>query len=118
MAEMLLTLWPSYSYIHGNVVPPSNLRLERPLGDGHDTMPSVASHFAAGTLERGLPGLDMPALFLHGKGDPLPASTSIETAALIPGARVQLVEESGHFPWIEQRGVVRAAVEDLLREAG
>ena len=118
MAEMLLTLWPSYSYIHGSVVPPSKLRLERPLGDGGDTMPSVQAHFAARTLERGLRDLDLPALFIHGEGDPLPASASVETAALIKGARLRLVPESGHFPWLEQKGVVRAAVDDLLREAG
>ena len=118
MAEMLLTLWPSYSYIHGNVVPPGYLRLERPLDDGHDTMPSITAHFEAGTLERGLPGLELPALFLHGEGDPLPSSATVETAALIRGARVQLIPESGHFPWLEQKGVVRTAVQALLRAAG
>jgi proline iminopeptidase len=116
MAQILMTLWPSYSYVHGNVLPPVTLRLERPLGDDRDTMPSVAAHFQAGTLERGLPNLDLAALFLHGEGDPLPASGSIESAALIKGARVQLVEEAGHFPWIERPGVVRAAVEAFLRE--
>jgi pimeloyl-ACP methyl ester carboxylesterase len=118
MAEILLTLWPSYSYVHGNVVPPSFVRLERPLDDGHDTMPSVAAHFEAGTLEHGLPGLALPALFLHGEGDPLPSSASVDSAALIPGARVELIDESGHFPWLERKGVVRAAVEALLQDAG
>jgi pimeloyl-ACP methyl ester carboxylesterase len=116
MAQILMTLWPSYSYIHGNVLPPVTLRLERPLDDGGDTMPSVAAHFQAGTLERGLPSLDLPTLFLHGEGDPLPASGSTGSAALIKGARVQLIEETGHFPWIERPGVVRAAVEAFLYE--
>ena len=118
MAEILLTLWPSYSHAHGAAIPPGYLRLEQPLGDGGDTMPSVTAHFEARTLERGLPNLELPALFIHGEGDPLPPSASIETAALIPGARVQIVEECGHFPWLEQKGVVRAAVEATLRDAG
>jgi pimeloyl-ACP methyl ester carboxylesterase len=111
-----MTLWPSYSYVHGNVLPPQTLRLERPLDDEPDTMTSVRAHFEVGTLERGLPSLDLPALLLHGKGDPLPVSVSIDTAALIRGARVQLIEEAGHFPWLERPGVVRAAVEALLRD--
>ena len=114
MAEMLLTLWPSYSYVHGNVVPPGYLRLERPLGDGHDTVLSIAAHFEAGTLERGLPMLDLPALFLHGEGDPLPSRASVDTAALIRGARVEIIAEAGHFPWLERRGTVRAAVERMI----
>lgn len=118
MAQILMTLWPSYSYIHGNVLPPTSLRLERPLANGKDTMPSVVAHFRAGTLERGLPQLDLPALFLHGEGDPIPASASIESAALIKGARLELIPESGHFPWLERKGVVRAAVEALLSDAG
>ena len=28
MARILMTLWPSYSYVHGNVLPPTSLRLE------------------------------------------------------------------------------------------
>lgn len=116
MTQVLLALWPSYSYLHGLVLPPTPMHLEQPLADGNDTMPSVTAHFEAGTLERGLPGLDLPALFLHGEGDPLPSSASAQTAALIPGARIQIVEEAGHFPWLERPGVVRAAVEALLRD--
>jgi len=118
MGQIFMTLWPSYSYIHGNVLPPQTLRLELPLDDEPDTMASVRAHLEAGTLERGLRTLDLPALFLFGAGDPLPPSASIETAALIRGARVQPIEEAAHFPWIERPGVVRDAVEAMLREAG
>jgi len=47
-------------------------------------MESVEAHWAAGTFERGLPRLDMPALLSRGVADPLPSSASVETAALIP----------------------------------
>jgi pimeloyl-ACP methyl ester carboxylesterase len=115
MGKILMTLWPSYSYIHGNVLPPGYLRIETPLPDQPDTMASVRDHFAEGTLERGLPGLDMPALLVHGEGDPMPIRATTETAALIPSAKVEIIEEAGHFPWIEQRGVVRHVIEDFLR---
>jgi pimeloyl-ACP methyl ester carboxylesterase len=116
VAQMLTALWPSYSYVHGNVLPPRPLRLEVPLSGVPDTMASVEDHWAAGTLERGLPALDMPTLLLHGVADPLPASASVDTAALIPGARLELVERSGHFPWLERRGDIRSIVEAFLAE--
>ena len=116
MGKMFMTLWPSYSYIHGNVVPPTSLRLERALADEPDTMASVRAHFEAGTLERGLPTLDRPALLLHGEGDPMPLSASVETAALIRGATVTIVEQAGHFPWLERRGDFRPIVATFLSE--
>jgi pimeloyl-ACP methyl ester carboxylesterase len=117
MMEILRTLWPSYSYVHGAVVP-GPLRLEKPLPDEPDTMASVRAHFEAGTLERGLPGLDMPALLVHGEGDPMPMRATTETAALIPGAKVEVIAGAGWFPWIERRGAVRQVVEDFLASLG
>ena len=45
MAQMFMTLWPSYAYIHGNVLPPQTLRLELPLERraGHDGVRPSAS---------------------------------------------------------------------------
>jgi len=116
MAKILMTLWPSYSYIHGNVLPPNSLRLEIPLDGEPTTMDSVAAHFAAGTLERGLPALDMPVLLIHGEGDAMPVTSTTDTAALIQGSRVEIVPEAGHFPWLERRGYFRTVVESFLGE--
>ncbi len=116
MRDILLTLWPSYSSVHGNVTPPTTLRLEIPIPGEPTTMESVAAHFAASTLESGLPTLDLPVLFIHGEDDPMPMASTTETAALIPNARVEIVEEAGHFPWIERRGEVRRIVESFLAE--
>ena len=91
------------------------MRLEIPLPDQPDTMTSVREHFEAGTLERGLPGLDLSALLIHGEGDPMPMRATTESAALIRGANVKVIPHAGHFPWIERRGVVRGVVEDFLR---
>ena len=57
----------------------------------------------------GSPGVTLPAFFVHGVDDPLPPRSSIETAALIPGARVELIEDCGHFPWLERPGAVLRA---------
>jgi hypothetical protein len=41
-------------------------------------------------------------------------SASVATAALIPGARLEIIGECGNFRWIERKGVVRAAVASIL----
>ena len=33
----------------------------------------------------------------------MPLAAKTDTAALIPGARVEIVEEAGHYPWLERR---------------
>ena len=71
-----------------------------------DTWASMHEHLAAGTLERGLPGLSMPALIVHGRQDPIPLRTAREAAELIPGARLEVIDECGHFPWLERPGVL------------
>ena len=114
-SQILTVLYPSYSHIYNYVLPPQPLRLEVPVDGVPDTLASVDAHWAAGTLERGLPRLDMPVLLIHGVADPLPSSASVETAALIPGARVELIERAGHFPWLERHGDIRPIVEAFLR---
>jgi proline iminopeptidase len=116
MSKLYMTLWPSYSFIHGNVLPFTSLRLEVPIEGEPSTMDSVTAHFKAQTLERGLPGLDLPALLIHGAGDPMPLSATTETAALIRGARVEVVDEAGYFPWLERPGEIRRIVAAFLEE--
>jgi pimeloyl-ACP methyl ester carboxylesterase len=47
----------------------------------------------------------------HGRADPLPVSASEETAALMSTARLHVIEDCGHFPWIEYPG----ALGELIR---
>jgi pimeloyl-ACP methyl ester carboxylesterase len=78
------------------------------------TNASIAEHFGAETLLRKLPGLRLPALFVHGERDPLPVRPSHATAALIPGARVETIPDCGHFPWLEKPGELRRIVERFV----
>lgn len=118
MREIVATLWPSYSPVHGNVAPPGTIRMARPIADEPDTMASVQAHFEAGTLERGLPGLDIPALLIRGDGDPMPSSATTDTAALLGRPTTRIVEGVGHFPWVEARGAVREIVAEFLGTVG
>jgi pimeloyl-ACP methyl ester carboxylesterase len=118
VGQILMTLWPSYGFVHGTLPPPVSLRLEESIPGEPDTMASVRAHFEAGTLEQGLPKLSLPALLIHGAGDPMPLTATTDTAALIPGATVEIIEEAGHFPWVEQPAAVRAVVEGFLTSHG
>lgn len=78
------------------------------------TNESIAHHFRLSTLATGLPSAALPALFVHGERDPMPPSSSLETAALIRGAEVAIIPGCGHFPWMERPGEVRRAVAAFL----
>ncbi len=69
------------------------------------------SHFIHPIPERGLkrrlPRIKAETLVLWGAQDALvPAVYAAEFAALIPNARIQMIEQAGHVPQIEQRGLV------------
>ncbi len=107
-------LWPSYQHDHAIPRPIELPRIAPPVAGESSTLASIADAFEAGTLERGLPDYRGPALLIHGDDDPLPASASLDTAALIPGAEIQILDACGHHPWIERPGAVRDAVQALF----
>ncbi len=108
--EAFATIWPYY-FADPEAAPPFPFEQ---LGEGSETFRSVTEHFERRTLEERLPGVEVPALFVHGAVDPLPARTSIETAALMSNARVELLEGCGHFPWSEQPGELRRSISEFL----
>ena len=79
-----------------------------------ETNASVSRHFRERTLALGLPGLSLPALFVHGELDALPARSSVEAAALVPGAEVVIVPGCGHFLWLECPDELRREVRSFL----
>jgi proline iminopeptidase len=110
LVEGLGILWPYYFARPDEASPMPPMEGDH---EGHlETWGSVKAHFEAGTLEEGLPQLGMPAIFIHGAQDPIPADAIELSAALVPGVRVHVLEGIGHFPWLERPGVVL----DLLRE--
>jgi pimeloyl-ACP methyl ester carboxylesterase len=62
-----------------------------------------------------LPTVSVPLGFVAGARSPLPAGeASGATAALVPGSFLEIIEDAGHFPWVEQPGRVRAALDRLV----
>jgi proline iminopeptidase len=110
--ESLALTWPSWFADPARTAPfPfDHYGIECSIG----TNASISEHFEHGTLERGLSHSDLPALFVHGEHDPLPLRTSTDTAALIAGARVMVVEGAGHLPWFERPDAFRETLSDFV----
>jgi pimeloyl-ACP methyl ester carboxylesterase len=108
--ESLAIVWPGYfsSPQAAPPMPPLSLSAECYAG----TFASIREHFDQHTLERSLPALTVPALFVLGAASPIPARHGVASASLIPGARYR-IEDCGHFPWLERPGSVRKALEDI-----
>ena len=110
--ESLAIVWPGYfsSPQAAPPMPPLTMSVECYAG----TLASIQAHFDQHTLERSLPALTVPALFVLGAASPIPAKHGVASADLIPGAQHQ-IEDCGHFPWIERPGSVRKALERICR---
>lgn len=79
------------------------------------------SHFIHPIPERGLKRrlrrIKAETLVLWGAQDALvPPSYAAEFAALIPNARVEMIQKAGHVPQIEQRKIVSEHLEKFLSE--
>jgi len=114
LLERFDLLWPRW-FADPESAAPNPVRHIGPRSST-ETNASIAEHFASKTLVRELPGVRLPALFVHGELDPLPVRASTKTAALIPGARVETIPDCGHFPWLERSGELRRIVERFLAD--
>ena len=67
-------------------------------------------------LRAGLEKVQAPVLILHGKKDPL--ETAEELRETFPAARVTLLDDAGHFPWLEQPELFFAVLNEFLGDSG
>ena len=113
LVERIRLVWPQYFARREKAIPPpARVGVQASI----ETNRSIAAHYAAETLVFGLPGLSLPARFVHGADDPMPLAATERTAALLEDARVETIPDAGHFPWLEQPDVFRAAVERVLAD--
>ena len=66
-------------------------------------------------LRAGLKNLKAPVLVLHGKQDPLETAQEVHEA--IAGSRLEIIEEAGHFPWLEKPDEVYGVLGEFLGES-
>jgi pimeloyl-ACP methyl ester carboxylesterase len=113
LVERFRLVWPQYFARREKAIPPpARVGVEASI----ETNRSIAAHYAAETLVVGLPELSLPARFVHGADDPMPLASTERTAGLLEDARVEAIPDAGHFPWLEQPDVFRAAVERVLAD--
>jgi pimeloyl-ACP methyl ester carboxylesterase len=113
LLERFRLVWPQYFVQRSRASPPPpRVGVRASI----ETNRSISAHYAAQTLVFGLPGLSLPARFVHGVDDPMPVAFTERTAALLEDARVETIPDAGHFPWLEQPEAFRATVERLLAD--
>jgi pimeloyl-ACP methyl ester carboxylesterase len=65
-------------------------------------------------LEASLPTIAVPLGIVMGATSPMPTEeTGRRTAERIPGAWVEVIDDAGHYPWVERPGCVRSALDRL-----
>ena len=94
--ESLRLLWPGYfaDPASAPAMPDMSISVDCYAG----TLASIEDHFNRGTLQRGLPGSAVPALFLAGRESPIPFVESERSARLMPRGRVEILDGCGHSP--------------------
>jgi proline iminopeptidase len=67
-------------------------------------------------LRRRLGALQVPALILHGRHDPIPMAWAEELASVMPRARLAVLEKSGHVPYLEEPERLFGEIRRFLRQ--
>jgi pimeloyl-ACP methyl ester carboxylesterase len=107
--EGMRLVWPAYfaKWDAAPPMPPMRASVDayaQTFASLHEELPG---------LEAALPSIGTPVGFLAGAASPMPTTASTDSAALIPGAWVEIVDGAGHFPWLEVPGSVRSALTRL-----
>ena len=104
-------VWPGYFASPADAPPVPALAMS--VRCFADTFESIRDEFTRGTLQATLPRIHVPAVFLLGAASPIPPEHGIASAALIPGARYEVLDDCGHFVWLERPGSVRRVLDSL-----
>ena len=67
-------------------------------------------------ITKELPRITCPVLILHGREDPIPVESSQVAAKAMPKARLEVLDGSGHVPYVEAGPALFAALERFLAE--
>jgi proline iminopeptidase len=66
-------------------------------------------------LIRDLKGIKVPSITIHGRDDPIPLASSVEAARAL-GTKLEVLDECGHVPYVEQPERLFAALDPFLDE--
>jgi proline iminopeptidase len=63
---------------------------------------SIMGSLGAFDLRPQLAAINVPTLIIHGASDPIPMASAREWAASLSDGRLLVIEQSGHFPFVER----------------
>jgi proline iminopeptidase len=63
---------------------------------------SIMGSLGVFDLRPQLAAIKVPTLVIHGASDPIPMASAREWAASLPDGRLLVIEQSGHFPFVER----------------
>ena len=109
--EALSIVWPAYFATPEKAPPMPAMRMS--LTCYAETWDSIHHELSRQTLPGILGRFRAPAVFVLGADSPIPPRHGIDSAALIPGAKTEVLDGCGHFPWLERPGVIRSAIDSV-----
>jgi pimeloyl-ACP methyl ester carboxylesterase len=109
--EAFSIVWPTYFADPENA--PAMPPIEMSLRCYSETFASIREEMARQSLPTLLHRVSVPSVFVLGGDSPMPIHHGELSAALIPGASIEIAEGCGHFPWLERPGVVRVALDSI-----
>ena len=101
--------------VAGYFADPANARDLTPFRVIGRVQQSVWESLGDYDLRADLATLRIPALVAHGSDDPIPVESSVEIARAL-GARLIVIEGSGHVPYVERPEPLFAAIRRFLAE--
>jgi len=115
-AEWLKAMLPSQFYDRSKVFAAQAL-----FKPGRHYYNEDAGEYINPAFEQGAPAriealkkLDIPALILHGRQDPMPESVALENQKLLKGSHLVWLDRAGHWPWLEQPEAMEKALLEFL----
>ena len=110
-AARVRLLWPGYFADPRLAPPPPPIACSARVSNA--ILVDVIRLMGEQALETRLPEVQVPSLHLIGRASPIDPTANEQTAAIMPGAEVEMLD-TGHFVWIEHPGSVTAATVRLL----
>lgn len=92
-----------------------NLHLSQRTVSNMSTVASLVMQSASSDFWSGVAGIRVPTLIVQGADDAMPLDMPRELARTIPGAQLVIVENAGHFPYIEKPHETFAAIRAFLQ---
>lgn len=80
-------------------------------------MRSTSRRIASGLADE-VRTIEVPVVAVYGRDDPEPVEGAVDLARRLQGARLEIIEDAGHLPWLENALRVEAVLRAFLTQLG